>query len=499
MSLLGVDVGTTGCKAAVFTDDGCCLASAYREYPTQHPAPGLAELDSRAVWQSVQDVIRQVAQKSTGDPVSALSFSSLGEAMVPVTRGREILAPSILCTDARGTEYITRLSESFDDRAFYAINPNILGPQYSLPKLLWLRDHDPALFDRANYFLLWADLIPFLLGCDPIASNSLASRTLLFDLSRNDWSQPLLQWSGIDAARFGRVVPGGTVLGRISRGAAQDLGLPSDVSLVAGGHDQSCNALGSGTIAPGQAVCGIGSFECLTPTYAKVQDPLQMFELGLNIEHHLLPDLYVSFIFNQAGTLVKWFRDTFATADRPPEGTDLYPMLNQEMPDDPTRLLVLPYFEPAFCPRLVSDAGGVIMGLRTHTTRGEILKAIMEGVTFYFVESVQALRRLGVDTTQFVATGGGARSDRWLQIKADIFGVPFIRTRVTEASLVGAAMLAGLSTGVFTTPAQAVSRFVAHDRVFEPCTARHRIYRERLGLFQDMLPRTHALLRGLSP
>src|SRR5512134_2223986 len=120
-------------------------------------------------------------------------------------------------------------------------------------------------------------------------------------------------------------------------------------------------------------------------------------------------------------------------------------MLNREMPDEPTRLLVLPCLEPAVCPRLVSDAGGVIMGLRTHTTRGEILKAIMESVTFYFVESIQALNRLGADSTQFVATGGGAKSDRWLQIKADIFGVPFIRPRVTEGSLVGAAMLAGLS------------------------------------------------------
>ncbi len=497
MSLLGVDVGTTGCKAGAFTQDGRCLASAYREYRTLHSAPGLAELDSRAVWRSVQEVIREVAQATARDPVSAMAVSSLGEAMVPVTRQREILASSILCMDSRGAEYIDRLRESFDDRAFYSINPNTLGPQYSLPKLLWLRDHEPAVFEKADHFLLWADLVPFMLGGEPIASNSLANRTLLLDLSRNDWSEPLLRWSGIDRSRLGRVVPGCTVLGTISREAAAELGLPVDVTLVAGGHDQCCNALGSGVIVPGQAVCGIGSFECLTPAYSRIEDPLKMLELGLNIEHHVLADLYVSFVFNQAGTLVKWFRDTFAAADRPPEGMDLYQMLNEEMPEAPTRLLVLPYFEPAFCPRLVSDARGVIMGLGTHTTRGEILKAIMEGITFYFVESIQSLNRLGADTTQFVATGGGARSDRWLQIKADIFGVPFIRPRVTEGSLVGAAMLAGLSTGVFASPAEAVSRFVEHDRVFEPCPTRHRIYQERLALYHEMLPAMHALLRRL--
>ncbi|MBN1488820.1 MAG: hypothetical protein JXA69_02795 [Phycisphaerae bacterium] len=497
MSLLGVDVGTTGCKAAAFTGNGQLLVLAYREYRSFQAQSGRAELDSQAVWDGVQAVIRQVAQETASDPVSAMAVSSLGEAMVPVTRDRELLAASILCTDPRGAETIDRLHGAFDDHAFYAINPNILGPQYSLPKLLWLREHQPDVFARADYFLLWADLVAFMLGCDATACNSLANRTLLFDLGRNDWSEPLLAWSGIERAQLGRVVAGGTVLGTISRDAADALGLPTNVTIVAGGHDQCCNALGSGVIAPGQAVCGIGSFECLTPVYGPVREPLDMFELGLNIEHHVLPDRYVSFIFNQAGTLVKWFRETFAAADQPADGQDVYAMLNAEMPDEPTRLLVLPYFEAAISPRVVSDASGVIVGLKTHTTRGEILKAIMESVTYYFVDSIEALKGVGADTTQFIATGGGARSDRWLQIKADIFGVPFIRPSVTEAGLAGAAILAGLATDMFNSPEETVERFVRHDRIFEPDTARNQIYRERLGQYRELLPATHGLLRKL--
>jgi len=137
MSLLGIDLGTTGCKAGVFSLDGACLAQAYREYDMQHPQPGWSELDSCEVWQKVQEVIAEVAAAAANsDPVTALSISSFGEAMVPVTREREILDDSILCVDDRGQEHIEGLLGRFTREQFYAINPNLLGPNYSMPKIL---------------------------------------------------------------------------------------------------------------------------------------------------------------------------------------------------------------------------------------------------------------------------------------------------------------------------------------------------------------------------
>ena len=495
MSLLGIDLGTTGCKAGVFGLDGNCIATAYREYDMLHPQPGWSELDSAAVWAKTRAVIVEVTAKTRHDPVTALAVSSFGEAFVPVSKNRKILDHSILCVDDRGQEHVERLIAHFGREKLYAINPNLLGPNYSLPKLLWLREHRPEIYAQADYFLLWSDFIAFMLGCEPVTNNSHANRTLLFDLDRNDWSDELLGWSDIPRQKLGPVVAGGTIIGTISSVMADELGRPRAVQIVAGGHDQCCNALGCGGIRAGRAVYGMGSFDCITPMYCKPAKPLEMLRENLNIEHHVLPDLYVSFLYNQGGLLVKWFRDTFASADNPPVGRDIYDVLDHEIPPAPTRLLVLPHFDPP--PHHSPGTSGVIVGLKTNTRRGEILKAIREGTTLYFMRSLEALLHLGIDTTEFIASGGGAKSDSGLQLRADILGVPFVRPRTMEAGVLGAAMLAGLATGAFARAEEAATIFVKRDRVFEPDAGRHEIYREKHALYQQLYPALEPILQQL--
>ena len=499
MSLLGIDVGTTGCKAGAFSTDGRCLAISYREYPTIYPKTGWVEVDSRSVLQQVWQTITEVAVQTQDDPVTALSVSTMGEAMTPVSMDGKILGHCILMSDNRGTQYADQLAEQVGQEAFYEINPNILGPSYSLPKLLWLRDNQPQLYQRAEKFLLWGDLVVFALGCEPLTSYSLANRTLLFDIRKEDWSERLLELTGIEPDKLPQPVASGTVAGTVSDEIAKQLQLPKGVQVVVGGHDQCCNSLGVGIYEPGKAVCGIGSYECITPTYNHIPDSATMLANGLNVEHHLLPGLYVSFLYNQGGLLVKWFRDTFASSDKKlinPD-TDIYNVLTAEMPADPTRLLILPYFEVTGPPGFVSDASGTIVGLKTSTTRGEILKAIMESETFYFLESIQALKTMGIDSSEFIATGGGAKSDAWLQIKADILGVPFVRPRNTECSVAGAAMLAGLATQVYKDPAEAVECFVQRAKVFEPNSDRQKIYKDHYELYKQLLPHLSDLLPKL--
>jgi len=449
------------------------------------------------VWQATREVISAVAARTAYDPITALCVSSLGEAAVPITRDGTFVGPSILCMDERGAKYVAQLETAFGQERFYRINPNVLSPSYTLPKLFWLREHEPVMYERADYFLLWSDAVAMLLGCDPVTCNSLANRTLLFDLARNEWSSELLAWSGIPGAKLGPIVPGGATIGVVAASAAHELGLPTGVKVIAGGHDQCCNALGCGAIHAGDAVCGIGTFECIAPVYRDVAEPLDMLRLGLNIEHHVLPELYLSFLFNQSGALVKWYRDTFARAEARDRG-DVYEQLAAEMPTEPTRLLVLPHFLPPMWPRYIADSAGVIVGLRTTTTRGEILKAIMESTTLYFVESVAALRALGINTTRFVTSGGGAKSDYWLQIKADVFGVPFERLCNTDGSVAGAAMLAGIATGLFADANEAVACCVRRDRTFVPNDRRHAQYREKHEHYRKIYPSLAPLLSELS-
>lgn len=486
MSLLGIDIGTTGCKAAAFSEDGSCIAQAYREYETRHPAEGWAELDSATVWAKTRAVISEAAAGAGRDPVTALCVSAMGEAATPVTADRRILGNCILSSDTRGGQYVDMLAERYGQERFYRINPNILGTNYTLPKILWLRENAGALYEQTDKFLLWGGLAGFMLGCDAFASDSHANRTLLFDIQSADWSDDILGATGIDRAKLPRCLPGGAIAGTVRNSVADELCLPRGVKVVVGGHDQCCNALGAGLSQPGRAVDGIGTFECITPVYGHLPPADAMLKQGLNMEHHVVPGLYVSFLYNQGGSLVRWFRDTFAQEHRNEE--DIYDRLAAEMPADPTRLFVLPYFEMTGSPCFISDASGVIVGLKTHTRRGDILKAIMESVTYYFVESIESLRDIGIDTSEFVATGGGAKSDRWLQIKADILGVPIVRPCIAECGLLGAAILAGTATGVFGSPDEGVDCFVRREKVFEPDQVRHSVYRERLAKYRELFP-----------
>jgi len=491
MSLLGLDVGTSGCKAAAYALDGVCLATAYREYDALHPQPNWAELDSRAVMAFVFETIAEVASETKADPITALCVSTMGEAMTPVSASGEILGNSILGVDLRGAEHVDRLKEEMGQEAFFAINPNVLAPNYTLPKLLWMREHEPALYDTAWKFVLWGDLVYFMLGGQPVTSHSHANRTLLYDIRAEDWSPSLLAWSGIEREKLPDCVASGTVAGTVVSDVAAQLGLPEGVRIVVGGHDQCCSSLGAGVYAAGKAVCGMGTVECITPTYDHIPEAAPMLTNGLNVEHHLLQGLYVSFIYNQSGVLVKWFRDTFAGGETP------YDVLTAEMPEEPTRLVVLPHFEITGSPHFIADSAGVIAGLRTSTQRGEILKAIMESATFYFAESIDALRAMDIDTSEFVVTGGGAKSDAWLQIKADILGIPFVRPKITECGTLGAAILAGVATGVFAGPKEGVEAFVARDRVFEPNTRRHEAYQDLYAQYRKVYPSMRGILAAL--
>ncbi|GAK52028.1 xylulokinase [Candidatus Moduliflexus flocculans] len=492
MSLLGLDIGTSGCKGAAYSLDGTLLASSYQEYPTIHQQPGWGELDSRQVWRQIQDVIRTIADQTKHDPIAALSMSTMGEAMTPVSHDRKILGNSILHSDTRGETYIRQLREKIGQERFYQINPNILGVNYSLPKLKWLQEHQSDLYAQTYKFLLWGDFVAFMLGCEPLTSFSHANRTLLFDIRRETWSDELVALTGIEREQLPTPAASGTIAGTISDEMADALHLPRKIPVVVGGHDQCCNSLGSGIYQAGKAVCGIGTVECITPTYDAIPDAAQMLKTGLNVEHHVLPGLYVSFIYNQAGTLIRWFRDTFAAAEHARQ--DIYDLFAREMPQEPTSLLTLPYFEPTGTPHFIADASGAILGLKTSTTRGEIFKSLMECETLYFVESLLMLKERGIDTSEFIATGGGAKSDAWLQIKADVFGVPFVRPKVVEAGTLGAAMLAGLAIGALRSPQDATACFVKQERRFEPDMRRHAIYQEKYAKYQQLYPAVKHLL-----
>jgi xylulokinase len=501
MSLLGIDVGTTGCKAAVFSREGRQLASAYEEYDNLRPKPGWAELDAAEVWGKVKGTVRQVASGAASNPIEALAVSSLGEAMVPVTADRQVLGPSILNFDARGEEYLRSLGNVLADDRLYRINGNTLGNHYGLTKLMWIKEHQPDLYERADKFLLWGSFVPFMFGAEPFVDYSLANRTLLLDIDRQAWSEELLELAGLDHSKLPDTAPSGTVIGTVSDGVASELGLPANVSIVTGAHDQCANAVGCGVIQEGCAVYGMGTFMCITPVFNRQREPAVMIERGVNTEHHAVPGNFVSFIYNQGGSLVKWFRDTFAaTEHRHAEeaGRDVYEDLFAEIPEGASPTVVLPHFATTGPPEFVSDSSGVIAGLRLETSRGDILKGILEGVTYYLQACVESLPPTGIEITEYRAVGGGSKSDAWLQMTADILQRPLVRPKITEAGALGAAIIAGVGCGVFPSYEAGVEAMVSLERTFTPDPQKRELYARRFEKYQKLWPLMAEYLRDFA-
>jgi xylulokinase len=501
MSLLGIDVGTTGCKAAAFDLQGRVLGAAYREFAVRSARPGWAELDPGEIWSLVQDCVREAIVPTGGDPVTALSVSSLGEASVPVSRDRRILGPSILNFDPRGADYVEPLRSTVSDDELYALNGNTHGNHYGLTKIMWLRDHRPELYAEADRFLLWSGFIEFMLGAEPRIDYSLACRTLLFDLDREAWSTRVAEAAGIDLAKLPPPVPSGTVVGAVSDAVAADLGLPKGVAVVSGAHDQCANAVGCGVVGPGAAMYGMGTFTCIVPVFSSRPDTRAMPAHGLNTEHHAVPGRFVTFIYNQGGSILKWCRDTFANLDHArarEAGRDVYDDLLREMPQGPSGVIVLPHFTTTGPPEFIADSCGMIAGLRLDTTRGRILKGALEGTTFYLREIVDALPSVGLEVDEYTAVGGGAKSEAWVHLAASIFGKPFRIPEVTEAGALGAALMAGVGTGVYASYSDAVSAAVRIDRTIEPDMDEHARYAPLYRCYRETKPHFREYLRVLA-
>jgi xylulokinase len=224
-----------------------------------------------------------------------------------------------------------------------------------------------------------------------------------------------------------------------------------------------------------------------------------MMRWGLNTEHHAAQGRFVSFIYNQGGLLLKWYRDTFARAEKQAaekSGKDVYADLISEIPAGPSSVFVLPHFTVTGPPEFVTDSSGVIVGLKLDTTRGDILKGIMEGVVFYHKELVDSIAETGIGMRELRAVGGGSKSDAWLQISADILGMPVVRTKVSEAGCLGAAILAGTGIGAFASLAEGVRAMVGLGERFQPEPVRQRVYGERHERYKALWPLMKDYLRG---
>jgi xylulokinase len=483
MSLLGVDVGTTAAKAVAFAANGTILATASEEYDISRPKAGHAELDAVAIWPRIRAVIASAARAAAaaGDPVESLAVDSMGENLVPVTRDRRIAGPSIMNMDVRGQEFLPALAGALSPEALYRITGNTLSNQFSIVKLMWTRKYQPALYESVDYFMPWNSFVAFMLGAEPTAEFALANRTLLFDVDGERWSERMLKASGLDGAKLPPPVAAGTRIGEVSAVVAEETGIAAGTPIIAGTHDQCSASLGSGALGDGVAMYGMGTFHCIAPVFRGRKPAAGMVERGLNTEHYAVPGTYLSLVYNSGGSVVKWYRDTFAGREHAlasARGEDVYPALFAEAGEKRGEVLVIPHFAAMGPPDFVDPPYAAIVGMDLGTGRGEVLRGILEGNIYSLKITIDALDQVDISIDQFRTTGGGSKSDLTLQLVADIMGRPCVRPEVTEASALGCALLAGVGSGVFGDLDEGMQQMIRLGATFEPDMARHKEYAE---------------------
>ncbi|MCS6828613.1 MAG: FGGY family carbohydrate kinase [Caldilinea sp.] len=502
MSLIGLDIGTTGCKAMIFAQDGRVLAQARREYAIQTPQPDRAEQDAEQVWALAWQCLRETATQAKDDPPVALALSCQGEAVIPVDRHGRTLRPAILGMDTRTTAENAWLAEILGADALFQRTGMPVHTINTLPKLLWLQRHEPELWRKAHQFLLYEDFFLRRLGGDAVVSVCLASRTQMMNLASADWDDDILTRCAIERTRLAKPAPpAGGVVGKLRTELKQQLGLAQDLWLVSGGHDQACAALGSGVIDPGLAMVSTGTAEVVevameSPTLAPA-----LQKGGVSVYRHVVPGLYLAMTLNHSGGLVlRWFRDQFGRPEMEQAaatGVDAYDLLLEGAPPGPTRLLLLPHFAGSGTPTLDVHSKGAILGLTFATTKAEIVKAVLEGLTYELRLNLDLLRAAGVTIHELHAVGGGARSDLWLQIKADVCRTPLRIPAVTDAACLGAALLAGVGAGVYPDFAAAVTQTVHWRKHIRPSTRCTEAYEAQYARYRRLYPLLAELLAEL--
>jgi len=462
--IAGLDVGTTGCKVTVFSDQGENLGREYRDYPVRR-AVDAQEVDAAALAAGVRDCVR--AAKERFGAIDAMGVASFGEAFVLTDASGSPLRPILLCTDARGADECRAFCDGFGAGRAAEIAGVLPSESYSFPKLMWVKSHEPGIYAAARHVMLVEDYVIWLLTGRRAIDYSLAARTGAFDVRRLCWSDGILGAAGLDAGLFSEPVPTGAVAGTDSDG----------MLVVAAGHDQVACAAGAGVFEPGTAAEGAGTVECITPVFSKIPSDPQFRQDNYCAVPYF--GNYVSYAYSYTGgELLRWCRDEICHSS--------HEELQSAPCDGPTGLLVLPHFAGAATPYMDSGSRGAIVGLSLATGARDIYLACMEAVAYEMRVNRDRLAAAGVVFDHLVATGGGARSRLWTQMKADVLGIPFETLETDDAGTVGGAMMAGAAAGVFTSLADAREKMVRRTGVFEPDPRRHARYTEVYGRYERL-------------
>ena len=498
--LLGIDIGTSGTKTLVCDEDGKVLATAMAEHPISSPKPGWSEQHPEHWWLAVGVATRAVLKKAKVKPadVSGIGLSGQMHGSVFLADGPKPLRPAILWNDQRTAEQCAEIESKAGGRAKLidlVANPALTG--FTAPKILWVRQHEPKVYDKTKHVLLPKDYIRYRMTGEYATEVSDASGTLLLDVVNRKWSDKLLGLLGIDKALMPSVHESRDVTGTLNEEGAAHLGLKPGIPVVGGGGDQAAGAVGNGIVAAGIVSATLGTSGVV---FAHSDSPTRDPQGRVHTMCHAVPGKWCVFgCMLSAGGSFQWFRNHMALTEvevAKRQKVDPYELLVAEAATAPAGcegLLFMPYLTGERCPYPDPLARGGWVGLTSRTDRPMLIRSLLEGVTFGMRDALKIMEGMKIPVTQVRASGGGARSAFWRQLQADIYGKPIVLTNASEGPAYGVALLAGVGTGVWKTVEEACKATIRQTEKVSPklkAVARYdKVFATYGKLYGDLQPR----------
>jgi len=494
MSLLGIDIGSSSCKGVVFDHSGKELARESQSYFTINAGPSMVEMDATTFRDAAFSIIQKLSAQVVNDPIEALAISSHGETTILVDKSGNPTGHAIMNSDNRATEEIAWWEETFGRERIYQISGVPLHTMFSLNKMMWLRKHKPEVFEKTDRFLSVGDYILVQLGLPHYTDYSLASRTMAFDINKRCWSEEILRHCGIPKEKLGIPVPSGTLAGRLSNKMASQLGLKAGVAVALGGHDQPCGALGAGAIHAGDVSDSAGTYECMAAVSDRPMNSPKALAYSLNSYCHVVPNKFVTLAFFPAGVVSNWYVTQFCGEDKiiaQQEERDFFGMLAENAlkhSPGPTGVCVTPHFLGSCTPYWDVRARGVMAGLTPNITRYHLFKAIHEGIASELAINVEALEEVMGSFSSMSICGGNSRLPFTVQLRADLTGKAIRLLQSDEAVCLGAAMLAGISVGIYKDAADAVKQAVRFEKTVFPNVENQAAYKKQMEQYKLVYP-----------
>ena len=485
MTLLGIDIGTSGCKITAIDECGRILDEGFAEYETSHPQPGWAEEDPEDWCVAVRGILAGLKERGTVDfaDIAAIALDGSTHNAVLLDGEMKVVRPTIMWTDQRAVAESAELNDVHGE-AVFGTAYQMAAPTWTLSQMLWLQRHEPDALARTSHVMFVKDYVRYRLTGEWCTDTIEAQGTLFFDMARKQWSPELCGLAGIPLDILPPLVSPTDVVGKVTAGGAAEFGLPVGIPVVCGCSDSAVEGYAAGAVEPGSCILKLataGNVNVMTDR--PVPHPKTL------TYSHVVPGMWYTVVAtNTAARAQRWFRDHFCAAELAEAertGRSVYAIMDDEAAQSPLGadgLFFHPYLQGERAPYWDPQLRASFVGATMRHTHADFVRALLEGVVFSLRDCFRTIEEMGLPVTEFRLIGGGAKSALWTQIVADVFGYPIIVPQGCDASF-GSALLAGVGVGVFADERSAVRQCLKERDPVSPAPERHAKYQELTSLY----------------